>query len=68
MDHPEFGLILLIQNSWGNAHGTPPGNYGEPKGSYWMRASDMDNICGEGEVFAYSNFDGYPAQKLDWTL
>jgi hypothetical protein len=66
-EHPEFGLIFLIQNSWGNAHGTPPGNYGEPKGSYWMKASDMDKICNE-EVFAFSNFDGYPARKIDWTL
>lgn len=66
-EHPEFGLIFLIQNSWGNAHGTPPGSYGEPKGSYWMKASDMDRICRE-EVFSFSNFDGYPARKIDWTL
>jgi len=65
--HPEFGLIFLIQNSWGNAHGTPPGNYGEPRGSYWIRAKDMDRICQE-EVFSFSNFDGYPARVIDWTL
>lgn len=65
--HPDHGVIFLIQNSWGNAHGTPPGNYGEPKGSYWMLEKDMNKIC-EEEVFAFSNFDGYPAQKIDWTL
>lgn len=65
--HPEFGLIFLIQNSWGNAHGTPPGNFGEPKGSYWIRARDMDRICLE-EVFSFSNFDGYPARTIDWSI
>ena len=65
--HPEFGLIFLIQNSWGNAHGTPPGNFGEPKGSYWIKAKDMDRICLE-EVFSFSNFDGYPARTVDWSI
>ena len=65
--HPEFGLIFLIQNSWGNAHGTPPGNFGEPKGSYWIKARDMDRICAE-EVFSFSNFDGYPARTIDWSI
>ena len=65
--HPEFGLIFLIQNSWGNSHGTPPGNFGEPKGSYWIRESDMDRICKE-EVFSFSNFEGYPARVIDWNL
>lgn len=65
--HPEFGLIFLIQNSWGNAHGTPPGNFGEPKGSYWIRSRDMDRICLE-EVFSFSNFDGYPARTVDWSI
>jgi hypothetical protein len=65
--HPDFGVIYLIQNSWGNAHGTPPGNYGEPLGSYWISEKDMNRICTE-EVFAYSNFNGYPARVIDWTL
>lgn len=65
--HPDFGLIFLIQNSWGNAHGTPPGNFGEPKGSYWIKAKDMDRICFE-EVFSFSNFDGYPARTIDWSI
>lgn len=66
-EHPDFGLIFLIQNSWANAHGTPPGNYGEPKGSYWITAKDFDKICQE-EVFSFSNFNGYPARNIDWTL
>ena len=65
--HPDFGLIFLIQNSWGNAHGTPLGNFGEPKGSYWIKAKDMDRICLE-EVFSFSNFDGYPARTIDWSI
>lgn len=65
--HPDFGLIFLIQNSWGNSHGTSPGNFGEPKGSYWIKESDMDRICKE-EVFSFSNFEGYPARSIDWNL
>lgn len=67
-DHPEFGDIFWIQNSWGKSHGTSPGHYQEPAGGFWIKASEMDWICRTGEVFSLSNFAGFPAQKLDWFI
>lgn len=68
VNHPEFGEIFWIQNSWGQSHGTSPGNYGEPAGGFWIKAIEMDWICRTGEVFSLSNFAGFPAQKLDWFI
>lgn len=67
-EHPEFGDIFWIQNSWGISHGTSPGHYQEPAGGFWIRATEMDWICRTGEVFSLSNFAGFPAQKLDWFI
>ena len=67
-DHPEFGDIFWIQNSWGKSHGTSPGHYQEPAGGFWIKANEMDWICKTGEVFSLSNFAGFPAQKLDWFI
>ena len=67
-EHPEFGDIFWIQNSWGKSHGTSPGHYQEPAGGFWIKASEMDWICRTGEVFSLSNFAGFPAQKLDWFI
>ena len=67
-EHPEFGDIFWIQNSWGKSHGTSPGHYQEPAGGFWIKATEMDWICKTGEVFSLSNFAGFPAQKLDWFI
>lgn len=67
-EHPEFGDIFWIQNSWGVSHGTSPGHYQEPAGGFWIKATEMDWICRTGEVFSLSNFAGFPAQKLDWFI
>lgn len=66
--HPEFNDIFWIQNSWGQSHGTSPGHYGEPAGGFWISSKDMEWICRDGEVFAISNFAGFPAQVLDWFI
>jgi hypothetical protein len=70
INHPQFGWIYYILNSWGlNAHGAPPEKgYGEPPGGFWVRESDMDYIARQGDSFAFSQFEGFPAQKLDWTI
>ena len=63
-EHPDHGEIFYIFNSWGtNAHGTCPS--GAPLGGFWIKKADMEYICRQNEVFAYSQYDGYPAQKLD---
>ncbi|WP_397570639.1 hypothetical protein [Schlesneria sp. T3-172] len=52
-------------NSWGpNAHPQPL--QGEPPGGYWIRFSDIDRICREGDSWAFSSFDGFPAESLRW--
>ncbi len=66
-DHPELGRIFYIQNSWGeDAHGTPPD--GAPPGGFWISARDFQYIIDQQEVFAYSQFDGFPEQRLDPSL
>ena len=70
VNHPTLGWIYYVLNSWGvDAHGQPPeGGYGEPPGGFWVNETDMDRIAKQGDSFAFSQFDGFPAQKLDWTI
>lgn len=63
-DHPALGTLFWLQNQWGkNAHGTDPA--GGPLGGVWITSKDVDWIC-QDEVFAFSQFDGYPAP--DWEV
>ncbi len=67
MDHPELGIIFYIQNSWGpDSHGVGPNN--EPLGGFWIAKGDMQSIISQNEVFAYSQFDGFPSNKIDQSL
>jgi hypothetical protein len=64
-NHPELGEIFYIMNQWGqDAHGRCP--TGAPPGGYWIKKADADYQCRNGEVFAFSQFSGFPAQKIDW--
>jgi len=68
-DHPQLGEIFYILNQWGlNAHGTCPS--GAPKGGFWITKKDMADIVSQREVFALSQFDGFPAAPptLDFSL
>lgn len=68
VNHPEFGWIFYVLNSWGTTvHGEPCGNYGEPAGGFWITEADMDWICRD-ECFAYSQFDGFPTQSVSWRM
>jgi len=52
-----------------NAHGLPPaGGYGEPPGGFWINEADMDIIAKQGDSFAFSQFQGFPAQKMSWEI
>jgi hypothetical protein len=62
-EHPKLGELYYILNSWGNPHGTDPD--GGPPGGFWIKKADMEFMCRD-EVFIFSNFDGFPAQQLDW--
>lgn len=64
-DHPTLGELFCVLNSWGpGAHGAPPDD--APPGSFWIKKADMDYICRNGEAFAFSQFDGFPAQRVEW--
>ena len=68
MMHPEFKDVFYIQNSWGNSFQGSPKNFDETDGGFWISAKDMQWIIKDGEVFAISNFAGFPARKLDWYI
>lgn len=54
-----------VLNSWGDdAHGTPPDD--APPGGFWIARIDVEFIVRQGDSFALSQFDGFPAQ--DWVV
>lgn len=65
--HPTHGEIFYIQNSWGrDVHGTCPS--GAPPGGFWVKAKDVEYIVDQDDSFAHSQFDGFPAQDIEWSL
>jgi hypothetical protein len=61
----EGGFIL---NSWGpSAHpgargvGDPPDGWG-----FWATGNTINRMLGQGDSYALSKFDGFPARKIDW--
>lgn len=66
-DHPELGEIFCVSQSWGtDAHGTPPDD--APPGTFWVKRNEIDWICRNGEVFAFSQFEGFPVNVLSWVI
>lgn len=58
---------FYVINSWGeSAHPKPL--QGEPAGGFWISTKDVDYITRQGDSFAFSNFDGFPARELDFTV
>lgn len=60
-------------NSWGaSAHKQPLD--GEPPGGFWIRWDDVDKIVKQGDSFAFSAFEGFPAvdipdpDEIDFTV
>jgi hypothetical protein len=57
--------LFLVQNSWGkwNDGGHPEwGNI--PDGSFLIRAEVASGMLAGNGSYAFSNFDGFPVQKL----
>lgn len=67
-DHEELsGIYFHWGNNWGpDAHGPPTGD--EPPGGVYIHESIVDRLCKEGEVYALSDQDGYPARELNWSM
>jgi len=56
-----------ILNSWGeNAHGAPPDD--APPGGFWVGEQDVTYIVRQGDSWAYSQFEGFPEQDLDFSV
>lgn len=52
-------------NSWGAmAHGAPADD--APPGGFWIDAEVVSAMAGQGDSFAFSQFDGFPEQRLDF--
>ena len=59
------GAFLL--NSWGaNAHHGPQGVGHPSPAGFWADAEVVDGMLREGDSWAFSQFAGFPARKLDW--
>ncbi len=68
-DHPEFGEIFHIDNSWEpGLHGDNPDD--APPGGYWVLKADMEYMVRQRDSYIYSQFQGYPAQgeEIDMAL
>lgn len=57
--------FLLIQ-SWGENVPDGPTAKGQPGHSFWVKWEVMDQIAQEGDSFAISSFDGFPAREIDF--
>lgn len=54
-----------ILNSWGpNAHPAPL--QGEPPGGFWIDRRSMEFIAQQGDSWAFSGFEGFPSDELNW--
>jgi hypothetical protein len=62
-EHPSLGEMFLYQNQWpASVYPKDPG--GGPACSVWISKKSMDWACKTGEVYAFSQYDGYPAQTI----
>jgi len=59
---------LLCMNSWGETWISGPKRHEQPEGSFWVDADTVDQMLGEDDSYALSNFEGYPSRNLDPTL
>jgi hypothetical protein len=64
-DHPELGVLFWYQNQWGNAYKGDPAT--GRKDGCWIKAATVDKAIRslDAEVYAFSQFDGFPAQSFD---
>ncbi len=56
---------FYVLNSWGAAAHPRPLN-GEPPGGFWITWNDCERIAKQGDSFAVSDFEGFPA--LDFRI
>lgn len=57
---------FCIAQSWGDNTPSGPTDLGQPNYSFWVDSNVIQHMVSQGDTFALSNFDGWPAQKIDW--
>jgi hypothetical protein len=59
---------FCIVQSWGPT--TPSGSrtLGQPESSFWISWEDMAAIVRQGDSYAVSGHDGFPAQEINWIV
>ncbi len=68
-NNSDLGELIWEQNQWGlNVYGSDPG--GGPAGGCWIPIAEVDRQCrgSDSEIYAISQYDGYPAQNLHWLI
>lgn len=56
-----------VQNSWGpQAHPAPIDD--SPAGGFWIVEADVERIVRQNDTWAFSAFDGFPAQEMDFRV
>ena len=59
--------LFLIQNSWGAFNGGPK-RFDQPDGSFWVREKDAAGMLRQNGAWVYSDVNGFPPRKVDWTI
>ena len=59
--------LFLIQNSWG-IWNSGPRVHDQPEGSFWIREKDARGMLSGGGAWVFSDVDGFPARKVEWTI
>ena len=59
--------LFLVQNSWGVWNGGPK-RFDQPDGSFWIRERDARGMLSGNGAWAFSDVDGFPARKVEFTL
>ncbi len=59
--------LFLVQNSWGAFNGGPK-RFDQPDGSFWIREKDARGMLNQNGAWAFSDVNGFPPRKVDWTI
>ena len=59
--------LFLVQNSWG-VWNSGPKTHDQPEGSFWIREKDARGMLSGGGAWVFSDVDGFPARKVEWTI
>ncbi len=59
---------FCIIQSWGNNTPDGPCTLGQPDYSFWVTSATINKMLKEGDSFALSAFNGFPARELNWLI